>query len=456
MSSRAGLGPRSRRVGAATRWAAGILAATAVAAPARAEISGLLAGNVVGGATSNALLAPDGSPAVGADQFTTVRASAAGRLQGRLQGQTLSYSYAATFFDDHPEADSQTHLLTWAFDALPTPRTAAAAQAGVGYGVLNSVNPIAASLALNPQAAAQTSFAAVPTGAVTYFDANGTATGQFHQTPTLTWQESTAFNVFEPIAGAVAHTLGLTQDLRHEHQWLRDTLTVDLLVGYLDASAFTAAPGNVVPRLETLQAQLLVGGRRELAPSLSGSLELGALVLDSSSANVTSFGPAGRATLHYQRELAFAELLVAHMPELNVYLGQTLVSDAVTLRSLLPLDRAERFRLVAFGTAQRGSVITGGGFEPAIDLLAADVGFLFQPIGFPVMASLDYNLEDQTGHTVGTTIFPSLHRQMVMVTLTATWGTYTPWRAPSGATVGAGGNQPISTTATTLTARTGE
>jgi len=109
------------------------------------------------------------------------------------------------------------------------------------------------------------------------------------------------------------------------------------------------------------------------------------------------------------------------------------VSDAITLRSLLPLDRAERFRLVAFGTAQRGSVITGGGLEPAIDLLAADVGFLFQPVGVPLMASFDYNLEDQTGHTVGTTIFPSLHRQMVMVTLTATWGTYTPWRAPSGA-----------------------
>src|SRR5207237_1343185 len=155
----------------------------------------------------------------------------------------------------------------------------------------------------------------------------------------------------------------------------------------------------------------LVGGRRELTPSLSAGLELGALFLDALTTDATSVGPAGRATLRYQRELAFAELLAAHMPELNVYLGQSLVTDAVTLRSFLPLDRAERFRLVALGTAQRGSVVAGGGFQPAIDLLVADVGFLYQPVTYPVMVSLDYNLEDQTGHAVGTTIFPSLHRQ---------------------------------------------
>jgi hypothetical protein len=449
-----------RRHAAAARWVAGLATVVAVAGPARAEISGLVAANVVEGATSNALLAPDGSAAIGPDAFTTVRASAAARFQGRRQGQTLSYTYAANFFVDHPEGNSQTHLLTWALDAVPTPRTVVLAQAGGSYGVLSSVNPIAAALALNPQAAGETGFAAVPTGAVTYFNATGTATGQFRQTPTLAWQETTAVNVFEPTAGPVARTLGLTQDFRHEHQWLRDTLTIDLLLGYLDASSFTAAPGNVVPRLETLQAQLLVGGRRELAPSLSGSLEVGALILESRTADLTSFGPAGRATLHYQRELTFAELLVAHMPQLNVYLGQTLVSDAVTLRSLLPLDRAERFRLVAFGTAQRGSVITGGGFEPAIDLLAADVGFLYQPVTTPLMASVDYNLEDQIGHAVGSTVFPSLHRQMVMVTLTGTLGTYTPWRSQSGANASAGGNQPTvqpaSTTSTTLSARTGE
>src|SRR5579863_6311136 len=237
-----------------TRWVAGILTLTAGAAPARAEISGLVAANVVEGATSNALLAPDGSPAVAPDSFTNVRATATGRFQGQRQGQTLSYTYAATLFADHPEGNSQTHLVTWALDAVPSPRTAVLAQAAAGYGVLNSVNPIAAALALNPEAAGQTSFAAVPTGALTYFDANGTAMGQFHQTPTLSWQEATSVNVFDPITGPVASTLGLTQDFRHEHQWLRDTLTVDLLLGYLNASSFTPASGDVVPSLETLQA----------------------------------------------------------------------------------------------------------------------------------------------------------------------------------------------------------
>ena len=145
------------------RWALGLAAAVlAVGAPARAEISGLVAANVVEGATSNALQAPDGSPAVSPDSFTTVRATAAGRFQGRLEGQTLAYNYAATLFADHPEGNSQTHLLTWTLDAVPTERTAVLAQAGAGYGVLNSVNPIAAAVALNPQAAGQTSFVAMP------------------------------------------------------------------------------------------------------------------------------------------------------------------------------------------------------------------------------------------------------------------------------------------------------
>jgi hypothetical protein len=43
-----------------------------------------------------------------------------------------------------------------------------------------------------------------------------------------------------------------------------------------------------------------------------------------------------------------------------------------------------------------------------------------------------------------------LHRQMVMVTLTGTLGTYTPWRAQSGVPATAGSAEP------TLTARTGE
>src|SRR5215831_11153570 len=120
MSPPAGL-PKPHALRGAMRWEptlAALLAATvalvAAAASARAEISGLVAANVVEGATSNALLAPDGSPAVGADSFTTVRASAAGRFQGRLQGQTLAYTYAATLFVDHPEGNSQSHLVTWA------------------------------------------------------------------------------------------------------------------------------------------------------------------------------------------------------------------------------------------------------------------------------------------------------------------------------------------------------
>ncbi len=416
-------------------------------ASARAEVTELAAANVVEGVTNNALAAPDG-PAVAADEFTSVRAGVAARYQGPRQDQTLAYTYVATFFGDHSEGDTQEHLGTWQLNAAPTGRTTIVALASGAYGRMNSVNPIAAAAGISSQTitSGQVGFSAVPTGPVTYASASANATASFRPTATRLWQETSAFSDFIPIDGTIAHSLGASEDFRHERQSARDTLTADLLFGYLDASSYTIQPAGstvpppaavVVPRQETVTAELLLGWRRDLTPTITGSVEAGVLAIDSLVLDRDLIGPAARLTGRYQAGPAspgYAELVIAHMPELNVYVGQTVLSDSATLRALLPLDRREQLRLVALGTAEHDSVLTSGGLDTAVNLLGADVGLVYQSLQHPFMASLDYLIQDQAGQVAGGVTFLSLHRQAVMLTVTATWGTYTPWRQTGTAT----------------------
>jgi hypothetical protein len=424
----------------------GVMAAiAALPVSAHAELSGLVSANVAEGATTNALNAPDG-PAVVGDAFTTLRASLAGNYHGPRQDQTLSYIYAANIFAEHSEGDSQTHELTWTIDALPTGRTEIQAQASGTYGSLTSVNPIAAATALSLPVGGAGQLMATPSGPVTFFDVAASATGSFRPRPSLLWREMTTVNDLQPIHGDLAHTSAFIQEFRRERQWARDTFTLDLSFNYLHAYPFTASTGVMLPTIETLLGQLLAGWRRDVRPDFSFSLEGGVLVLASLVDDNVLFGPAGRAIAHYQYEFALAELMLEHAPDPNVYLGQMLVSDAATLRALLPLDRKQRFHFVALGIAERSSVLSTNGLDAAIDLLAVDAGITFQTIGYPFLASLDYIAQDQTGHTVATTtgseVFPSLHRQMVMLTLTASWGSNTFWGGGSakiGGKAGASG-----------------
>ena len=120
--------------------------------------------------------------------------------------------------------------------------------------------------------------------------------------------------------------------------------------------------------------------------------------------------------------MALAELIVSQSLQLNVYLGQPLLVDGAIGRLVIPLDRLERLNLVGAGTAQRQWTF-GPPLAAAVDLLAADVGLAFRPLTYPLVAALDYTAQEQIGHTVGMAAYPSLHRQVVMLTLTATWGT---------------------------------
>lgn len=404
----------------------GILAAGALAVlaggTARAELDLLGTAFLTGGATSNPLLAPD-ALAPSWDEFTTIRGTLRGRYLGPQTEQSLSYSYARTFYVDTTAANGQVHDLAWLLTATPTGRTELHAGAGMTYGTLNSINPLAAIGATNVQNVAGVGIPAVPTGAVTYLGANANTNGFYRPDGVTTWGEVTTVTAFVPVSGDAGRSLAAAQTGHYEHLWGRNALTLDVLGTYFKSDTFTLADGTAFAGTETLQLQAMAGWRHEYSPALYLAAGAGVLLTDTlMGAGLLDTEPVAFVTIHHQTPVALAELTVTQSSELNVYLGQPLLVDGAVARVAFPIDRLERFKLIGVGTAEREWTISPT-VASAVDLLAADVGLAFTPLQHPFYASLDYATQQQIGHAAAGIAYPSLHRQIVMLTLTATWGT---------------------------------
>ncbi len=405
-----------------TAGALALLAVGIAAGSARADVDAAAIANVTAGATNNPLSLEDGLPKSN-DEFTTVRASVHARYQGQRSQQILSYTYAGTFYAQTTEANTNTHDLLWTLLASPTARTEVQAQVDGTYGRLNSINPVAAYAAMNAQNLAAAGFAGLPAGPVTYAAANASLSGAYRPTAVKTWSELTTFTSFIPISGPAAKSFVLRQSGHFDRMWGRDALTVDLIGSYFNASSTPDDVAGQFPGTETVDVQGMAGWRHEFSPAAYVAASAGVLLLETLGTGGTlSVEPVVSATAHYQTRVALAELIVSQSVQLNVYLGQPLLVDGAMGRLVIPLDPLERLTLVGIGTAQRDWTF-GPPLAAAVDLLAADVGLAFKPLTYPLVAAVDYTAQEQIGHMAGTTTYPSLHRQVVMLTLTATWGT---------------------------------
>jgi hypothetical protein len=409
----------------ATAPAAGALGAAlllALSGSARAQLLGQVAANVSGGATDNALLAPDSAPAmIASDAFTMVRASVQAGYDGRRSEQTLGYAYTGTFYADHPQADGQNHDVGWRLHAAPTGRTDLRAQADASYSYLNSVNPLAATGTVNPQDVTSTNFVALPSGAASFYGLTGGATGAYAPNARFLWTEYTTVNEVLRSSGDISDSFSFYQGFGMQRARGRNALTLNLLFNYLDASGFMAADGTVVPPTEKGGVEVLGGWRHDFSASLVGNAAVGVLVTDSFLTGDYSLAPVGEVRVRYQKGFALAEAALEQTSQIDPYLGQFLLTDMLSGRAFLALDRLERFHFVGYGSAQHASILSGTSLTTAINLLIGDVGFSYRPLRYPLVASLDYNVEDQVGYLAGGTLFPSLHRQMVLLTLTGIW-----------------------------------
>lgn len=406
---------------------AGVVGAAALALltgrAARAEAVAQAVANVTGGATDNPLLAPAGGPGIGLDEFTTVRASLQGQYRGQRSDQALTYTYAGTFYATQTEANSQAHLLMWSLNATPTGRTELRAQVGATYQSLNSLNPLAAAAALNPQAVATTGFLALPDVPVTYVGTTALANGRYRPNGTSEWSEATSVNAFVPTSGETGHSIGLSQTGHYERQRARNALILDLGLSYLNASTLAVVGQAPLQPIPMFQVQGTAGWRRDVSAFLYYAINAGAMLMAATDGSQVTLQPVGQGILHYQSATVLAELALAQSSQMNVVLGQTFMVSGLSARTLVPIDRLQRFRLAGVASANRQWTIDSWTLNAALDMLAADVGIVYQPLQQPYLVSLDYSVQEQIGHMVGATSYPDLHRQAVMLTLTGTWGT---------------------------------
>ncbi len=400
-------------------WGAALL--VALPGVARAQLVGQVFANASGGATDNVFRAPDSEPMlIASDEFTSLRAGLQGSYSGRRSDQTLAYSYSGTFYATHSDADVQTHDLGWRLHVSPTSRTELRALVDATYAHLSSVDPLAASGSINPQAVAGATAVPVPAGAATYVGLSAGTVGSYQPDGRHSWSEYTTVSQIFPRSDNLPQSFSVIQDGRFERSWGPNSFTADLLLNYLDSGGITPAMGSPVAAQRTGGAQFLAGWRHDFSAYTIGTLAAGALITNPFASDI-SVQPVGQATIRYQRGFALAEASLAQTSQIDPFLGQYLLTDVLSAGAYLALDRLERFHLVGFGSAQHGSVITGESLATAVDLLTGDVGLSFRPLQHAVIVSLDYNIEDQVGHTAGGIAFPSLHRQAGLLTITGIW-----------------------------------
>ena len=294
-----------------TAAALALLAVGVAAGPAQAQLEGAAVANVAAGATNNPLSVEDGLPKSN-DEFTLIRAGVQGRYLGRRNQQTLSYTYAGTFYAQTTAANTNAHDLLWALLASPSARTELQAQVDGTYGRLNSLNPIATLGAMNAQNIAGATFASLPTGPVTYASAMASLSGIYRPTAVKNWSELTTFTAFIPITGPASQSFVVTQSGHFDRSWGRNALTLDVLGSYFDSSATPDNAGGQLPGTKTVDVQGLVGWRHDFSPAAFVAASGGILVLDTpGSGGTLSVEPVASGTAHYQTKVALAELIVS-------------------------------------------------------------------------------------------------------------------------------------------------
>jgi hypothetical protein len=396
----------------------GVLSALSFVPPARAETYAEASASVGVGATDNALSATTSSQAAatGRDEFTLVRVGGRVFRVSRAVQNDLAYSFTANRYVDHTDANGFSHGLTWTSTIALTRPTVLRLSVGAAYSHLNSTNPAAMNLALGP--------GAIPPGPISYVAANFSETLTYRPKATQLGVQSLGVSTFVPLTDAQVSAIVAQHLLRGEVTRGLNTGTGDFTLGLTwNPGRHDSLGQEVVPASRFLFGQLLGGIRRELSLAWAVFAEAGGLAAMRVEGGPIVVGPAWRAGIRYRRDFGQASLTVARTPQPNVFLGDALIVDLVSLSVGVPLDRRDRFFLLGGSSYQHGRPVSrptfAGPFEPGLDVFSAIGALGFRPTDVPMAFSLDYSYFDQRGGNLGFgATLPPVRRQVVMFTVT--------------------------------------
>ena len=405
------------------------LALCAVPSLAMAQTDVVGTVSAAGGYTDNVLSVPDqpanpGDPTPEADSFGEVRPSLYINVDGKRSSHRLSYTFVTSVYMEHDEANSYLNRLDYAALFLLSPRTDLALTLGGEQGEQNSFANAAAGMVT-----------ALPSGGVNYFSASAAESLEFAINPQWRLHQGLATDSFypsEPDVGppqprtfTVEHHLGLARETE------LDLYAADLRnnVGFTTEQADEAGM-VVIPRQEVLINSLMGRWRRDLGRDWESELALGAVqVSPLRSPEVQVIEPAGQAAIRYLTDDGEAELTYAHDATVNLYVGQTYLTDGVTLRAGLPLLPEDRLAIAAIAGYQHGREFNAVAqrFTAVVDVVTVEGSVTWRPDD-ALWFSLRYAFFTQDGEASDATAVapPSFLRNTILFEVSGSVGQSTP------------------------------
>jgi len=423
-----------------------ILAIAAVARPAGADRVSLQGIALASAGWTNNILSvpvPDANSPTGtvgpqADWFFELRPSVALTTGSPRAIQRLAYTFDATLYASHSEANSYQNRLDWAGFFLPSKTVEVLVAASLTEGRLNTFNLT--------QGSQGTMIAVLPPGGTTFIGATLLQSMQWEFEPKWHFVQSLGFNAYVPIDPRLSpNSFEVDTHWIVERAFRYDAAGLDLRMDYatytevrgpvLDPTCGTPtgppscnaagfnSNGVVAPGSSQVIAGLVAKWRHDFGHFWNLELNLGGLVVVPANGVGNPIAqPSGLAAIRYLNPYAQIDLSYAHTVQPNTLVGQTFALDSVTLRGGVPFGQKSKVALSAAGGYQHGRVLdfSTGGALSTVDLIVADATLSWTPRR-ELSAYLRYQYFDQIGNPDDFAPQPSLSRQTVMLGVTGTW-----------------------------------
>ncbi|WP_437735162.1 hypothetical protein [Sorangium sp. So ce1335] len=353
-----------------------------------AYLQGVFTGSI--GVTDNVSSAAEQSDGPGpeADGFGTASPGLIFTYTTPRTSNTLSYTFAASFFFLHSEASSYSNIATWTGRFVTSPRTTLTLGASGSQGQLNTIQL--------EQTPGTTTIGGTAGGTTNFVQ--GSFNEGFSFQPSPVWQlgQAATFLAYNPLVRRPQRTYSAANTLSAQRIFRHDIASLALSVGY---THFDNVPENV-PATDTdpepevryverdqLLTTLVASWQHDLGRRFSSQLDVGGVVATDVTGDAVSLvRPAGLAALRYTHDRGEAELAYTYAATPNVFLQQIQLSHQLTLRAAAPILRPS-WRLSVEGSAgvqlarplerdAEGELTTG----PNTLAVLTDVALLWSPV----------------------------------------------------------------------------
>lgn len=327
---------------------------------------------------------PPAGPGPQADGFGTASPGLIFTYTTPRTANTLSYTFAASFFFRHSEASSYSNIATWSGRFVTSPRTTLTLGASGSQGQLNTFQ--------FEGPAGTTTITGTAGGTTNFVQGSFNEGFSFQASPVWQLGQAATFLAYSPLIPRPQRTYSAANTLSAQRIFRHDIASLALSVGYThfdNVPERTTDPEPAVTYIERdqLLTTLVASWQRDLGRRFSSQLDLGGVVaMDLTGDAVSLVRPAGLAALRYAHDRGEAELAYAYAAAPNVFLQQIQLSHMLTLRAAVPILRPS-WRLSVEGSAgaQLARPLERNDAEelvagPTTIALLTDVALLWSPV----------------------------------------------------------------------------